>query len=139
MNYKLSVHADRVSEKDCFILLKEGRVIAEKVSRFFGDSIKENVLQTLYQGFLACRGVLTHDDILVIEIQNRHVHSWLSGLVDYDEYGAYLDKVFDVLETLDCRYKFFFTDKPFAKQYAKKRNFTREKMSSVADLMSEFE
>lgn len=138
MNYRLSIYADRVNKKNGYVLLCNGSVISSKVVRFHGDNIKENALSILHTALLASRTVVSHDDVITIEVQNPHLYNWLDGLVDYDGYDDYLDKVFDVLEMIDCRYKFYFTKTPFAKGYIKSRDFSREKLSSVEDMMADF-
>lgn len=115
MNLKLSVYCSRPKGVSGFAIYENGRVTDSKVDSVLSDNIKENVLLALTKGLRACRGVVSHDDILYIEIQNQHLCSWLSGCVEYKGYSSYLDEAFSVLESLDCRYKFMFVGKPTCK------------------------
>ena len=139
MNYKLRTYADRVQGKRCFILEGDGRVLSEKVSKFSGDNIKENALTCVYQGLIACKGVVTHDDILVIEVQNSHLCEWLNGLSEHKNYSEALEKVFDMLDKVDCRYRFCHDVEPTTKRYLKKSEITKVEVSSVDDMMKDFE
>lgn len=139
MNYKLSVYADRIHKKSGYVLLLNGSVLAEKVMRFRGDNIKENALSALYNGLLACKSQIHHNDVVVIEVQNQHLCNWLNGLVEYDGYADYLDKVFSVLEMFDCRYSFYFSKDVFAKKYISDKSFTSVKVGTIDDMMSDFE
>lgn len=139
MNYKVSTYANRVDKKRGFTIEAEGKILEEKISKFEGDNIKENALQTILQGIRACRSLPSHNDILIIEVQNIHLCNWLNGLQEYKEYNEWLDKIFELLETLDCRYSFYFNKKPFAKEYIKGKGITKVSVGSVDDMMSDFE
>lgn len=112
MNVKLSVYCSRPKGKSGFAIYKNGVVIESKVGSTTSDNIKEEVMLTLTKGLRVCRNIVSHDDILYIEIQNQHLCSWLSGCVEYKGYSDLLDAVFEVLESLDCRYRFMFVPKP---------------------------
>lgn len=116
MNIKLSVYSCRTKGKSGFAIYEKGSVVDSKVGSLSSSNIKEDVLISLVKGLRACRSRVQHEDILYIEIQNQHLCSWLSGLVEYKGYSTFLDEVFSVLESLDCRYKFMFVEKPTAKK-----------------------
>lgn len=116
MNIKLSVYSSRTKGKSGYAIYEKGSVIDSRVSCTSSSNIKEDVLISLSKGLRSCRGRVSHDDILYIEIQNQHLCSWLSGCVEYKGYSKYLDEAFSVLESLDCRYKFMFVGKPTAKK-----------------------
>lgn len=115
MNIKLSVYSSRPKGKTGYAIYQKGVVADKKVNCAYSKNIKEDALVSLTKGLRACRSFVSHDDILYIEIQNQHLCSWLSGCVEYKGYSKYLDDVFAVLESLDCRYKFMFVQKPSAK------------------------
>lgn len=138
MNYKISTYADRVNGKIGFTLEAEGKVLDEKIQKFEGTNIKENALHCVYLGIKACSGKLQHNDLLMIEVQNIHLCEWLNGMVEYKGYDTWLDRVFGVLELLDCRYRFYFSKKPFCKEYMKGRGTTKVQVGSVDDMMAEF-
>ena len=139
MVYRVGTYANRVEGNRGYLLEVEGRVVDEKISKFQGDNIKVNALEVILQGIRACRSRVSHEDLVIIEVQNTHLCDWLSGSVEYKEYSDSLDKIFEVLETLDCRYRFTFNKSPYAKEYLKGKGVTQVKVSSVADLMADFE
>lgn len=138
MNYKLSTYADRVNGKVCFVIESGGKILNDKIISFKGTNIKENALSIIYQGIKSCSLLLEHEDILVIEVQNRNLCDWLNDEVEYKDYFTYLYKVFAVLELLDCRYLFHFVKNPLAKKYMKGKGLTQMEFSAVDDMMSEF-
>lgn len=139
MNYRLSCAVNRVLKKNCYVLELNGRRVSGKVFKFEGDNIKENILETVYQGIKMARVYVKHEDILFIEIQNVHLCEWLNGMKEYSGYETGLDKVFDVLESTDCRYKFSFIRRPYAMVYLEKHDITEMTGSSFASIMKELE
>lgn len=115
MNVKLSVYSSRPKKKTGYVIYKNGIAVETKVGSMIGDNIKEDILSSLTRGLRACRGYVIHEDILYIEIQNQHLCSWLSGCVEHKGYSDTLDAAFEALESLDCRYRFVFVEKPSAK------------------------
>ena len=139
MNYKISTFADRVHGKRCFLLMKDGRVVAEKISKFEGTNIKENALECIFQGLNAAKNEVEHEDLLLIEVQNSHLCNWLDGSIENKEYCEGLDKVFATIEGIDCRYRYVLNSKPVAKGYMQGKDITRVQTVGLDDLMSEFE
>lgn len=142
MNYKVSVYASRPHGKRCFLMESDGKSIQEKVSTFKGNNIKENALECVMQGLSACKPIVRHSDYVVIEIQNRHLAEWLNdfnGSTGYESYDIILDKIFNVLDNLDCRYNFVFVKEPYAKKYLLEARISKVAVSSVDDLMKDFE
>lgn len=139
MNYRLSCASNRVLGKNCYVLELAGRRVSGKVFKFTGDNIKENILETVFQGIKMARTYVNHEDILFIEIQNVHLCDWLNGMKEYSGYETGLDKVFDVLESTDCRYKFSFIRKPYAMTYLENHDITTVSGSSFASIMQELD
>lgn len=139
MNWKLSTYADRVNGKRCFILMKGGKVFAEKVSKFSGTNIKENALDCISQGLSAVKNEISHNDLLIIEVQNSHLCNWLDGSMENKGYSGGLDKVFAQIDGIDCRYRYVLNAKPVAKLYTEGRDLTKVETVGVDDFMSEFD
>ena len=135
MHYRLSTFANRVSGKNCYTVEKGGSVLKNQVFRFSGDNIKENALECVYRGLKAVSGIVTHDDVVLIEVQNIHLCEWLMGMKEYDGYNEKLDKVFEVLEGMDCRYRFVLEKKPHAKEYGSMHDVQKMSFSSIDDMM----
>ena len=138
MNYRLSCYASRVDEKCCFVLERGGAVVDSLVLPFRGTNIKVNMLDIIARGIRCAKGYVKHEDLLVIEIQNRHVRGWLSGESAYSDYFEEVDGVLDVLDSTDCKYRMLFVPKPYASEYLKKNNVSRVKSSSASSVMAEF-
>lgn len=141
MNYKVSVYAGRPEGKRCYLLEADGRRVSEKVSTFKGDNIKENALECVLQGLTACKPLVTHHDYVVVEVQNRHLNDWLNDFsqsTGYENYDNILDKIFEVLDNLDCRYKFVFVKNSYVKKFLHTAKLSEVKVGSVDSLMSEF-
>lgn len=137
MNYRLSCAANRVLGKNCYVLELNGRRVSGKVFKFEGDNIKSNVLEVVRQGINLARTYVKHEDVLFIEIQNVHLCEWLNGQKEYSGYEDGLDKVFEILESTDCRYKFTFIRKPYAMSYLETHELTTIQGSSFASIMEE--
>ena len=134
MNYRLSVAVKRPMGKVGYTLDVKGRTVESYVGKMSTDNIKNEILSTIAKGLRMCRSYLTHDDILYIDVQNRHLQQWLDGFVEYKGYVDGLDEVFDVLESLDCRYKFVFNSNPYAGVYISKNEKTTLSGSSISSI-----
>ena len=139
MNYRLSTATLRVKGKHGYVLEHAGKTVAVRVSKTKSSNIKEDILMVITEGLREARSYVKHEDILYIEVQNIHLQQWLSGMVEYKEYSKYLDDVFEVLESMDCRYKFVFEKEPYAKQVVSKTSLSIDQGSSLSDIISEFE
>ena len=139
MNYRLSVATVRTKGKHGFVLEKGGYSLVTRVTRLKSLNIKEDILSILAEGLLSAKGFVEHEDTLYIEIQNVHLYNWLSGMVDYKDYAEGLDKIFDILDSIDCRYKFVFEKNPYAKKVVEKIPLDDIKGSSVSDVLNELE
>lgn len=133
MNVKLSIFTNRAKERTGYVVYVGGKPVKnwlKSVSR--EGAVKDYILESLSKGLSACRGVVSHDDILYIEIQNRDLCSWLDGKVEYKGYESTLDDAFEALECLDCRYRFLFVKEPVAKRYVEEGK-REESGSSLAE------
>ena len=138
MNCRLSCGANRKLKKIGYTYEVGGRIEDSGVFKTVSTNMKENILESITRGMKACRGKVHHEDLLIIEVQNQHLAQWLSGEVTYKGYEDYLDRLFAVLESMDCRYKFMFVPKPYALSFIENNNIKKEQMSSISSLMEEF-
>ena len=139
MNYRLSCAVVRPMKKCGYILEKDGRMLSEKVISLPDENVKKCALEVLYWGIKSARGLIKHEDLLMIELQNTHLVDWLLGEKDYAGYEDYLEKVFSVLEMLDCKYKVVCVPNNYASVYVKENSISRVKTASVKDMMSDLE
>ena len=111
MNVLLSVNARNKKNGYVFgyVIKKQGKTVAEHTSIRTDkgrESLKTLQLEEIIDGLAKLRGLVEHEDVLTIEIENRWVYEWLELEREQQKYIQYTDKVFDILDTLDCKYRF---------------------------------
>lgn len=117
MNVLLSVNARNEKNGYVFgyVIKKQGKIVAEHTSIRTDkgrDSLKTLQLEEIINGLAKLRGLVEHDDVLTIEMENRWVYEWLELEREQQKYIQYIDKVFDILDTLDCKYRFLHNETP---------------------------
>lgn len=117
MNVLLSVNARKEKNGYVFgyVIKKQGKTVAEHTSIRTDkgrDSLKTLQLEEIIDGLAKLRGLVEHEDVLTIEIENRWVYEWLELEREQQNYIKYTDKVFDILDTLDCKYRFLHNETP---------------------------
>ena len=117
MNVLLSVNARNEKNRYVFgyVIKKQGKTVAEHTSIRTDkgrDSLKTLQLEEIIDGLAKLRGLVEHEDVLTIEIENRWVYEWLELERKQQKYIQYTDKVFDILDTLDCKYRFLHNETP---------------------------
>lgn len=117
MNVLLSVNARNEKNGYVFgyVIKKQGKTVAEHTSIQTDkgrDSLKTLQLEEIIDGLAKLRGLVEHEDVLTIEIENRWVYEWLELEREQQKYIQYTDKVFDILDTLDCKYRFLHNETP---------------------------
>lgn len=117
MNVLLSVNARNEKNGYVFgyVIKKQGKIVAEHTSIRTDkgrDSLKTLQLEEIIDGLAKLRGLVEHEDVLTIEIENRWVYEWLELEREQQKYIQYTDKVFDILDTLDCKYRFLHNETP---------------------------
>lgn len=117
MNVLLSVNARNEKNGYVFgyVIKKQGKTVAEHTSIRTDkgrESLKTLQLEEIINGLAKLRGLVEHEDVLTIEIENRWVYEWLELEREQQKYIQYTDKVFDILDTLDCKYRFLHNETP---------------------------
>lgn len=117
MNVLLSVNARNEKNGYVFgyVIKKQGKTVAEHTSIRTDkgrDSLKTLQLEEIIDGLAKIRGFVEHEDVLTIEMGNRWVYEWLELEREQQKYIQYTDKVFDILDTLDCKYRFLHNETP---------------------------
>lgn len=117
MNVLLSVNARNEKNGYVFgyVIKRQGKTVAEHTSIRTDkgrDILKTLQLEEIIDGLAKLRGLVEHDDVLTIEIENRWVYEWLELEREQQKYIQYIDKVFDILDTLDCKYRFLHNETP---------------------------
>ncbi len=139
MNIKISCFADRTKGFVASTVEVNGNVQKSKVDKFIGTNIKENAIRACINGLQLAKGVVFHDDLLTIEIQNRHLAEWIAGAVEYKGYTDSLDKLFELLDSIDCRYIVAFVEEPYAKTFGASHGYTKKEFTTVENLISDLE
>lgn len=117
MNVLLSVNARNRKSGYVFgyVIKKQGKTVAEHTSIRTDkgrDSLKTLQLEEIINGLAKLRGFVEHEDVLTIEMENRWVYEWLELEREQQRYIQNIDKVFDILDTLDCKYRFLHNETP---------------------------
>lgn len=117
MNVLLSVNARNEKNGYVFgyVIKKQGKTVAEHTSIKTDkgrDSLKTLQLEEIIDGLAKMRGLVEHEDVLTIEMENRWVYEWLELEREQQKYIQQIDKVFDILDTLDCKYRFLHNETP---------------------------
>lgn len=117
MNVLLSVNARNEKNGYVFgyVIKKQGKTVAEHTSIRTDkerDSLKTLQLEEIIDGLAKLRGLVEHEDVLTIEMENRWVYEWLELEREQQKYIQQIDKVFDILDTLDCKYRFLHNETP---------------------------
>lgn len=117
MNVLLSVNARNEKNGYVFgyVIKKQGKTVAEHTSIKTDkgrESLKTLQLEEIIDGLAKLRGLVEHEDVLTIEIENRWVYEWIELEREQQKYIQYTDKVFDILDTLDCKYRFLHNETP---------------------------
>lgn len=117
MNVLLSVNARNEKSGYVFgyVIKKQGKTVAEFTSIRTNkgqESLKTLQLEEIINGLAKLRGLVEHKDVLTIEMENRWVYEWLELEREQQKYIKYTDKVFDILDTLDCKYRFLHNETP---------------------------
>ena len=117
MNVLLSVNARNEKNGYVFgyVIKKHGKTVAEHTSIRTDkgrDSLKTLQLEEIIDGLAKLRGLVEHEDVLTIEIENRWVYEWLELEREQQKHIQQIDKVFDILDTLDCKYRFLHNETP---------------------------
>lgn len=117
MNVLLSVNArnEKNGYEFGYVIKKQGKTVAEHTSIRTDkgrDNLKTLQLEEIIDGLAKLRGLVEHEDVLTIEMENRWVYEWLELEREQQKYIQYTDKVFDILDTLDCKYRFLHNETP---------------------------
>lgn len=117
MNVLLSVNARNEKNGYVFgyVIKRQGKTVAEHTSIRTDkgqESLKTLQLEEIIDGLAKLRGLVEHEDVLTIEIENRWVYEWLELEREQQKYIQQIDKVFDILDSLDCKYRFLHNETP---------------------------
>lgn len=137
MNIILSCYANK--GKASFVLEKSGRVIDKEVFSVPLDDkvyLKEFIFEAIIRGLKSARNVVEHEDLLLIGVQNNHVADWLNGHKEVKDYAYYLDDIFKIIDTMDCRYRFSCTSVAKAKK-ALEEGVSKVKLDSAVSLFKD--
>lgn len=104
MNIKLSCSANRKTSKNAFVIEKDGRIVDKQVFTARTLTLNYEALEAVRRGLLSVRGTVTHDDLLLIEVQNFHLENWLNEQQESENYRDILIEIFAILDSIDCKY-----------------------------------
>lgn len=139
MNRILSVAYRSDIRKVCYVVEERGREIFSDVFAMRGND-KESQIEALKKGLLKCKGIVKHEDLLVIQVGGTYLIKWLEEENPNPEYREILDEYFDILESIDCRYTYALCKDSQAVYHIKKHGLDKKQVegASIADMFAEF-
>lgn len=139
MNIKLSIYENRKKALQGFLIEKNGEIVDYKVRNSKSTNSKKLILESLYEGLKSAKFQVKHDDVLVIEVQNSYVAQWVSGSKYANGFEAELDRVMNILESIDCQYRVIFNRIPRANLVVSEGIDSFSGAFSVEDTMNGFD
>ena len=135
MNVVLTCYAKK--GKGSFTLEKEGKTIYKDVFNInkTDSTLKEYIFEVVIRGLRVARSNVEHEDLLLICLQNGHMADWLNGSKDYKDYSEYLDILYDIIDSLDCRYLFSHSDVRKAKSIIND-SVVKDKLSGIDSILN---
>ena len=135
MNYKLSCYYDINTGKGAYSLEKSGREIGSRVIRVGTNSKQEGILSLLINSIGMLKINISHEDRLMIELQNaslcRELNGEQSNLVSNLLYDFQMS-----FDEVDCKYLFVYNPKPYAMNICKTKSNTIEG-KSISELFKD--
>ena len=135
MNYKLSCYYDINTGKGAYSLEKSGREIGSRVIRVGTNSKQEGILSLLINSIGMLKINISHEDRLMIELQNaslcRELNGEQSNLVSNLLYDFQMS-----FDEVDCKYLFVYNPKPYAMNICKNKSNTIEG-KSISELFKD--
>lgn len=113
MNIKLECYASKTKGRVGYVIEKQGVVLKKNVSSRHIEDLKKGILDAIFLGLCAVRSEVSHDDVLTVVVQNIQTATVLRTREEgsLKNYVESLDEVYDVIESLDCRYKVVYLEK----------------------------
>ena len=140
MNVKLECYSDAPSGKACYVIT-QGSTCVEQVVLGGVTELKQGALYAVYEGLKRIQGIISHDDTLFIVVQSEQLRSWLSCEKSERFYKSYLgiiDKITDMIDRLDCRYRVVKASNQKLKKYLLANDPTETMRLSGIDSLAEF-
>lgn len=109
-----------VSEKG-FALVRDGKSLIAKA--FTGRNKREVLLRNLQRGVVAGKDFVKHNDILIIEINDSYVYSWLKEDSPNANYLDQFTATHVALNKLICKYRFVLNTKPIVNRLELEKAF----------------
>ena len=135
MNYKLSCYYDVNTGKGAYTLERSGKEVGSRALRVGLKSKQDGILSLLINSIGILKVSISHEDRLMIELQNsalcRELNGEQSNLVSnllYD-FQMFFDEV-------DCKYLFVYNPKPYAMNICKSKSNSIEG-KSIAELFKD--
>lgn len=134
-NIKLECFASVVKGKKGFSIEKDGKTLHREVTYLSAKDLKEGMFLALKDGLQMVKSKVTHEMVLMIVVQNRHVADWLNEMNDYgcNRFIEVSDIVFDLIDELDCKYRVVYLQNYNTKKYVLNNDPVKEKTVGLED------
>lgn len=137
MNIVLETYYSRVSKKIGYTIYKDGKTTYGRIRKCRKDKVKDGIFESLYYGLLGAKEFVSHEDSLIIVIQNQHAVNWLKERDGYQGYELWFEKAIAALDTLDCQYKFVYRQKYDCMKYVKDTGITYDNFVTAKEIIQE--
>ena len=139
---KLEVYWDKSSKKQGYSIIVDGKTVKEEIVKSTTDDKKVGILSELKRGLLNVKTYTKHDDTLMIVLQDKLITKWFYTYKAEKKYQKYLDmmdELSDIIEELDCKYRFTCLEAYLTKTKVPIGDVMEEKKYSVADAFADLQ
>lgn len=126
---KLEVYWDKATKKQGYSVIVDGKTVKEEIIKATSSDKKQGLLEELKRGILNTKGFVNHSDTLMIVLQDKLITRWFytyKAEKKYQKYLSIMDEISDIIEELDCKYRFICLE-----DYLTKRKVPAGELSTV--------
>lgn len=137
MLVRLEIFWDKKTGKQGFVIVRGGSEVKRDVVKSLSGDKKTCILDELKRGLANVRGVVSHEDVLSVVLQDKSMTKWFYTYkteYKYKDYIETMDKISDTIEELDCKYRFVCLDSYTAKRVVPLAEIEEEKKIGISVL-----
>ena len=153
---KLEIYWDKATKKQGYSIVVDGKPVKEEIIKSTTEDKKLGILSELKRGLLNVKLFVKHEDILMIILQDKLITRWFYTYKAEKKYQKYIvlhdtveemgdiivdimDELSDIIEELDCKYRFTCLEEYSTKYKVPVGAIMEEKKYSVADAFADLQ
>ena len=139
---KLEIYWDKATKKQGYSIVVDGKPVKEEIIKSTTEDKKLGILSELKRGLLNVKLFVKHEDILMIILQDKLITRWFytyKAEKKYQKYIDIMDELSDIIEELDCKYRFTCLEEYSTKYKVPVGAIMEEKKYSVADAFADLQ